>query len=378
MKRLIGDCRDGHSPLPSGAVPACSRAAPRSTVVSAAGVILLLKAAILSAAPAQKIAPPAMWRLEGVELAWTASLGSNRLAGGIASDPKRGVVYALAPAHKASDFRRCVEISSNGDVAREFKLAKYNMTLRTARLRAGHHRDLVSFTRWVGNGLVAADTNGNSLWTYPEGQGIDDVWPADLDNDGLDEVIVGFNGFTGLHVVDHRGKLLWKNRQLGNIDCVGAADLDGDGKLEVIASSRNIAVFKYTGERMADVGVPAGYYANPLRSVRLSDAEASDAILLTGPSQKFTAVRRDGTQAWEVELPRGPAVDASEVLPGKPWLATMCASLLIIDTHKGRIHGRVEGIGGRAELCWLPVAGESEPLLIVSTRQAIYGLRVTK
>src|SRR5439155_7535488 len=108
----------------------------------------------------------------------------------------------------------CLQISSDGKLEREFRLSKYNMILRTARLRSTSARDLLTYSVWGMNGVVAADTNGNTLWAYTKGGGIDEVWAADLDGDGFDEVIVGYDSFDGVHVLDRRGKLLWRNRKV--------------------------------------------------------------------------------------------------------------------------------------------------------------------
>ena len=88
-------------------------------------------------------------------------------------------------------------------------------------------------------GLRSSPTrdDGTKLWEETGGQGVDDVWAADLDGDGIDEVIVGYNGSTGLHVFSADGKRLWKRTDMGNVWHVTAGDLDGDGKPEVVTTS---------------------------------------------------------------------------------------------------------------------------------------------
>src|SRR5436190_5202016 len=51
-----------------------------------------------------------------LELAWRLDLPPNRLAGGTAFDPEKGVAYVLAPANKVPEFKRCLEIGGEGKV----------------------------------------------------------------------------------------------------------------------------------------------------------------------------------------------------------------------------------------------------------------------
>jgi len=329
--------------------------------------------------PARSTAPQSkpVLRLTALELAWIVELRPDRLAGGIAADQNTGTIYALAPAFKAKYFKTCSQINSTGKVEREFRLPKYNMILRTARLSSTNVSDLLTFTEWVGSGLIASDTNGKTLWRHTEGQGINDVWAADLDGDGLDEVIVGYNGFTGIHVLDHRGKILWKTRQVGNVWHVSAADMDGDGKLEVICTSDSgkIAAFKLDGKRLPDIAPPRGYYADLLRPIRLSNSTHFDGILVTGASGRLGALRTDGHLAWELQTPPGPSVKSVAAAPNGTWLAVLCGSVLVVDSSTGVAVAKADGTGCE-DLCWLAVKGETKPLLILKTRHSVEALRV--
>lgn len=315
--------------------------------------------------------------VSGLEQVWSVSIGSNRLAGRVASDPVRGLIYALPPEFKGQNYKTCVQLSADGRVEREFKYKDARMQIRTARLRAEAPRDLLLFGIWVGS-LVAADTNGAILWNYspPPRSGIDDVWVADLEGDGLDEVIVGYNGSIGLHVLDGRGKLLWKNQQIGNCWSVCAADLDGDGSPEVVSTSSRgwVHVFKSDGTRLRDLEPPPGYYANAVRPLKLSDLGRAEGILVTGGRGRIAALKGDGTLAWEATHGTPAAGGAAEPAPGKPWLALASRSLVVLDTRNGSTIAEVKP--GESEICWLEVKGQSSPLLIVSTRQRIYAYRV--
>ena len=116
---------------------------------------------------------------------------------GVATDDASGAIYALAWRGKA------VEVDATGSVVRELTLpGVQGSTLRLAHLGAGGQVALLAFRVWSDQ-VKAYDLAGKELWTYPGGRsdGIDDVWPADLDGDGTDETIVGFNG-RGVHALD--------------------------------------------------------------------------------------------------------------------------------------------------------------------------------
>jgi hypothetical protein len=329
----------------------------------------------VAAAPAQ---------LEGLELVWRLRSASGWKAKAIASDSSVGLIYAIGT---TQNFKGLViaEITSSGKLEREFRIKKWNGRLRMAHLSNKVTRDLVMFPlAWVGSGVVASDTNGNILWTHTEGQGIDDVWVADLDGDGFDEVIVGYNGFTGLHVLDHDGKLLWKNGQGANVWRVSAADLDGDGRPEVITTwaRGSIRVFKSNGVRVKDIEPPSGYYGNLVCPIQLTDSP-SQGILLTGASNRVAALRGDGTLAWEVELPTSLAGDVAEPAPGMPWIAFIAGGrIAVLNTLSGSIIGRTitgkdDRGSGNCDACWVTVKGEASPLLILSMPGRIDAYRVT-
>jgi hypothetical protein len=60
----------------------------------------------------------------------------------------------------------------------------------------GAREALVAFHLWSED-LRAYDASGKTLWSYQGGGGVDDVWVSDLNGDGADEVIVGYNGASG-------------------------------------------------------------------------------------------------------------------------------------------------------------------------------------
>jgi hypothetical protein len=72
-------------------------------------------------------------------------------------------------------------------------------TLRPATFGDDGAKAPLTFSHWLGE-LNAYDFSGKPLWSYPRASGIDDVWAGDLDGDGWDEGIVGYNGDTGIEI----------------------------------------------------------------------------------------------------------------------------------------------------------------------------------
>lgn len=73
-------------------------------------------------------------------------------------------------------------------------------------------------------------------WIYSTRAGITDVHVADLDNDGVKEVIVSsYDGY--FYVIDEEGNLKFKYYAYCPVYTVNAADVNNDGIEEIIAGS---------------------------------------------------------------------------------------------------------------------------------------------
>jgi thiol-disulfide isomerase/thioredoxin len=310
------------------------------------------------------LSEPVLTKLERV---WLAPGRYN----GIAADG--GKLYALDKAG------HCDVLDASGKSAGQLTLedARGGM-LRSAKLKAGDARQLLTFEAW-GQDLRAFDAEGKALWTYSGGDGIDDVSVADLKGDGLDEVIVGYNGRTGLHVLNNKGKLIWKCDKIENAWHVSGGDLLGTGTPAVLTTSADgdVSVFNAEGKQQPEVS--AGVFANMVRVVGGAKGEPGKIIVggSEGDHEDVAAFGPDGKKLWELPVSDGKGhIDSASVAPGHPWLAISLRGgrVLVIDTDKGQILAEAIGEAPRGEVAWL--VGDDGVQLAVTGRDAVHSYRV--
>ena len=149
-----------------------------------------------------------------------------------------------------SDSNKIVTYDSSGNALDTIYVADNNRIIRVADLDGDNHLDIIRFSIW-GRNITAFNNHGEFLWQFPTDSGIDDVAVYDIDGDGTQEVIVGFNGDTGLYLLDYTGDIRWQYTDIhfGNVWCVGGGDLNDDGSVEVVstAASGNIHIFNAEG-----------------------------------------------------------------------------------------------------------------------------------
>ena len=319
-------------------------------------------------------------RPKGLEPSW--SLGGAWT--GVASDEDSGTVYVL------DRGGRCLELDSAGKTRREIQLPEdTGSLLRLARLHGDGDKALLTFGAWVGE-LRAYDASGAELWKYQSG--INDVWAADLDGDGSDEVIIGFNASAGLHVLDNDGQLLWKSRGIGNVWNVCAGDVTGEGVAQVVSTSSKYKVHVFGSDGKTRRDLDAGRCASMVRIAKLSDRDESAMILAAGRKCGFmgfsfgsnkdvilVGLSGDGTRKWSLELPAcAPFATSACVAPGQPWLAvgTRGGRVFVVDIERGESIASVSGQGSIPEVGWVRSDDAGTPLLLVATGSELNAFRV--
>ncbi|MFN0056564.1 MAG: FG-GAP repeat domain-containing protein [Planctomycetales bacterium] len=316
-----------------------------------------------------------------LDLAWSLEGAFT----GVVGDAKNGAIYAVEP------NGNCAKASLEGKVQRTFQLPQPGArVVRLAQLSRDGGRALLAFTPWSG-ALVATDLEGNKLWEYPNG--IDDVWPSDVNGDGADEVLVGFNGKVGLHVLDGRGELLWKTTDIGNVWHVCAGDVLGNGKNQIVTTSAIGKVHVFDHERKGNQRQDhaAGCYASMVRIGKVSEKDKHGLIFVAGSALNqggnpaglvLAALSGEGDPKWSLELPSGdpPHVISAFMAPGKPWLALgmMGGVVTVVDVERGEVVATVKDQGRAPEVGWGADGKAKSPLLLVATGTQLNAYRLTK
>jgi hypothetical protein len=313
-----------------------------------------------------------VWSLDG---AWT----------GVAGHEESGAIYALARQG------RCAELNFAGRIEREIKFpGSSGELLRLARLGKDAKPSFLTFGVW-GAELRAYDADGEQLWSYPRATGIDDVWAFDLDGDRLDEVIVGYNGGTGLHVLNSKGELLWKTTAIANVWHVGAGHVWGEKTAQVVTTSAagNVHLFSHDGKKQVDLDPEC--YGSMVRVGRVSPKDETATIFVGGPELKagvgpkslgLNAVAADGHRKWSLALPaKGTAhIDSAALAPARAWLAVAVrgGGAHVVDVTKGEIITTVDANGPFGEVGWAPGKEKEAPLLLIATGRALKAYDVKK
>lgn len=296
---------------------------------------------------------------------------------GVAVDPKSHNVYAIA-----ADGALLVLDAAGRKVA-DHKLSGGGRILRIAELKKNDGPELLTFGVWSSD-LAVSGPDGTELWSYGQGNGIDDVWAADLDADGQDEVMVGFNGGTGLHVLGADGTVRWQNTDLANVWHVSAGDLDGDGANDVVSTSAMgaVHVFSADGTQLKDIRVPV--YANMIRTAELDGAGKPAVAIVTGSGdggETMVAVDFDGKERWQSPLPHVATahVGSLAIATSKPWGAVAMREGLVhvVDLKDGKIIAHAKDQGMQPEVAWIEREGEA-PVLVIAGGSAVSAFDVAK
>lgn len=294
----------------------------------------------------------------------------------IAADDAHQTLFA------ADAAGRCWTFDPAGNQQESLRLADSPSVLRTAKLAPGEAVQLLSFSAW-GPTVKALDTGGAALWAYELGQGVNDVWAYDVDDDGLSEVVIGYNGTTGLHVLDHTGELIWKNTQLGNVWHVSAGVIRADGPPVVVSTSAQgmVHVFSADGNRLDDLQTSC--YASMVRIVH-GEPLAEPRIVVGGSGangEVLLGIDAEGKEQWQVTLAgRGGHIDSAQVAPGTPWIAVGMrgGAVHVVDVEQGEVVATAVGQGSVPQVAWLRPDEQSAPLLLVASGRQLTAFRIVE
>jgi thiol-disulfide isomerase/thioredoxin len=272
-----------------------------------------------------------------------------------------------------------IELDAAGKEVTKFPFAPGPTVLRLANLVGDKDPELIGFTGW-GPEVRATNLAGTELWKHAGGQGIDDAWPVDLDGDGLDEVVVGYNGATGLHVLSNQGKPLWKFTEIGNVWHVCAGDVTGDGEPEVITTSAEgkVHLFSARGKKLKDI--ESQLYANMVRFVPAVGGDGG--VIIAGGSkdseEAVVGLSADGKQLWETKVGvERSSIDEAAVASGRPWVAIAIRGqrVLVLNVADGSILAEVATTAPNASVAWV-TPNNAAPVLVIADGAALRGWRL--
>jgi hypothetical protein len=108
-----------------------------------------------------------------------------------------------------------------------------------------------------------------------------------LDGDQSDEVIVGYNGATGVHVIDGKGQLRWMSTAIGNVWHVTAGDVLGQGTPQIVTTGGAAGVHIFSGDgKRRDIMAPR-IFAHMVRVQKVSAKDTAATIFVAGRWRKF-------------------------------------------------------------------------------------------
>lgn len=341
------------------------------------GGILILGAVALFAGTAGTRADAADDPTSGLTPAWTAAgkfegIGADRSGRMIYAVDQRGRCSVLAPL--------------DGKVVRSFDTPDIQSrcrTIRVARL-GGDRLALVAFSTWT-QGVVVSGTDGSKLWAEDNNSGVDDIAVADLDGDGRDEVIIGYNG-GDLFVYDSDGKRRWRQNASGSVWHVSAADLYGDGRPEVANCEGN-----------GDIRIRSARDGSPVARVTLGmgftsvvgmipgaarPPDKGDLLLADGAEDRrglLMALSRDGKPVWKTTI--GMGVDSLAPSPDGKFVVAggRDGRIVVVRAEDGRVVAKRPGAQRfPASFTWAMADRPegSEPLLLVANRSDVHAYHV--
>lgn len=288
-------------------------------------------------------------------------------------DPKSGELYTL------SGDGECEVFNSDGESHRKINIEGDGGNLKLARLRGTDQMEILRYDHW-GRELTVHDArDGAKLWEQSFSDGIDDIDTADLDGDGLQEVIVGCNGFGGLSVYRGNGKRLWKNSQVGNVWSVSSVpDEKGSGR-QVISTSAEGKVFQYGETGKKQIARNPLYYNHTVISAKLSPEDSEETLLSCGSTiwmgGSMAAMGQERKAKWRLSLPKGFEHCRSMELDWfRPWclLTSSGGGLLIVDAAAGKILGERQGQGNPlVNAAWVSTEAGNAPRFAIANREEL-------
>ena len=202
--------------------------------------------------------------------------------------------------------------------------------------------------------------------------------------DQSDEVIVGYNGRTGMHVLNGSGRLLWESTSIAGVWHMAVGDVLGDATSQVVATAAGGLLHIFGGDGTRRLVLDPGFYAQMVRVSKRWPAEAPSTMLVAGSprdpvagrSMSIAALSGKGAKSWRLDLPDDLIYSASAAAGGR-WLAftTRSGRISVVDAVTGASMGQAQ-VQGPATVAW--AATDDGSLLVVATGTSLIGFRAPR
>jgi len=200
--------------------------------------------------------------------------------------------------------------------------------------------------------IVVMDATGKGIWNYKATFGAGSVHWGDLDGDGTDEMIVGMNGFGGLHVVSSDGKKLWQAPGI-NVWGQGVISATTNRPAMVFATEAmgSVRIFDGKGQLLRMVR-PGGEHCTQLAATVIDKADTIQALALG--QDVVVAFDSNGRVAWTAPSSQSGASWATTRLTAgdvnadgsNEWAFIDSAGDLVLASSSGEKLGALSKFGG--------------------------------
>jgi hypothetical protein len=203
---------------------------------------------------------------------------------------------------------------------------------------------LAGYTPWQRK-VSVLDRTGKEVWKYSAAMGVDGAHWGDLDGDGTDELVIGMNGFGGLHAVSADGKMLWK-ATLGNVwgQAIIPAAANRGALVLATEASGSVRVFDSQGKQLRNFR-PSGKYCTKL-AASCMDTNLSSSTLQAVAEAQGSAVAFDtgGSTLWSTPTRMGGAGTSERAVACgdidgdglKEWALSDAAGNVLLVTADGK------------------------------------------